>query len=88
VLDDLMVPAYVLFSIAIPFFVVYLRNSKNWWALIPGGILAVIALSFLIAEAAVEYVFGAVLILAGIVIVFRQFTKKGELDEVSTPAQE
>jgi uncharacterized membrane protein HdeD (DUF308 family) len=88
VLDDLMVPAYILFSIAIPFFVVYLRNSKNWWALIPGGILAVIALSFLIAEAAVEYVFGAVLILAGIVIVFRQFTKKEELDEASTAAQE
>jgi hypothetical protein len=84
-LNDLMVTAYVLFAIAIPFFVVYLRNSKNWWALIPGGILAVVAIGFLIAEAAVEYIFGAVLILAGVVIVFRQFTKKDEIQETASP---
>lgn len=88
VLDDFMVPAYVLFAVAIPFLVVYLRNSKNWWALIPGGILAVIAIAFLIAEAAVEYIFGAVLILAGIIIVFRQLTRKEKLEETSTQMEE
>lgn len=88
VLNDLMVTAYVLFAIAIPFFVAYLRNTKNWWALIPGGILAVIAIGFLIAEAAVEYIFGAVLILAGVVIVFRQFTKKEEIEDSSQATEE
>ena len=76
VLSDLLVPAYVMFAIAIPFFVVYARNSKEWWPLIPGGIMALIGLSFLIAEAAVEYVLPAVLILAGAWILARQFARR------------
>jgi len=76
VLSDLLVPAYVLFAIAIPFFVVYARNTRQWWALIPGGILAVIGLSFLIAEAAVQYVAPVALVLAGVWILVRQFTRK------------
>ena len=88
VLDDLMIPAYILFAIAIPFFVVYLRNNKNWWALIPAGILAVVAIGFLIAEAAVEYIFGAVLILAGVVIIVRQFTRKGEIEDPTQVTEE
>jgi len=76
VLSDYLVPAYVLFAIAIPFFVVYARNTNLWWALIPGGILAVIGLAFLIAEAMVEYVAPAVVILAGVWILVRQFTRK------------
>lgn len=87
-LNDLMIPAYVLFAIAIPFFVVYLRNNKNWWALIPAGILAVVAIGFLIAEAAVEYIFGAVLILAGVVIIVRQFTKKEEIEDTGQVTEE
>lgn len=75
VLDDNLTVTYILFAIAIPFFVVFIRNSQNWWALIPGGILAVIGLSFLIAEASVEYIFAVVLIVAGILIVVRQFTR-------------
>ena len=76
VLTDLLVPAYVMFAIAIPFFVVYVRNPKQWWALIPGGIMAVIGLSFLIAEAAVQYVAPVVLVLVGVWILVRQFTRK------------
>jgi uncharacterized membrane protein HdeD (DUF308 family) len=87
-LEDIMIAAYILFSIAIPFFVVYLRNSSNWWALIPAGILSVIAASFLIAQAAVEYVFAAALIVAGILIVVRQFTRKDEIEEVEAPPEE
>jgi uncharacterized protein with PQ loop repeat len=74
VLNDLLVPAYVMFAIAIPFFMVYGRNPQQWWALIPGGIMAVIGLSFLIAEATIGYAVPAVLILAGIWILVRQFT--------------
>ena len=76
VLTDLLVPAYVMFAIAIPFFGVYARNTQQWWALIPGGILAVIGLSFLIAEAAVQYVAPAVLVIAGVWILVRMFTRR------------
>ncbi len=71
-LTDLMVPAYVMFAIAIPFFVVYGRNPRQWWPLIPGGIMAIIGASFLIAEAMVGYVIPVVMILAGILILLRQ----------------
>jgi len=76
ILDDLLVPAYVLIAVSIPFFVVYARDTKQWWPLIPGGITAIVGLSFLIAEAAVQYVAPAVLIIAGIWVLVRQFTKK------------
>jgi hypothetical protein len=85
VLDDSLTTAYILFAVAIPFFVVFLRNTKNWWALIPGGILAIVGLGFLIAEASVEYIFAAVLIVAGILIVVRQFTKGEETPQVEEP---
>jgi hypothetical protein len=75
VLADTLVPSYVMFTIAIPFLVVYLRNRQHWWALIPGGILAVIGFAFLIAESAIEYVVPAVLILVGGGILLRQFLR-------------
>lgn len=76
VLYDTLIAAYVMFVIAIPFFVVYLRNSSNWWALIPGGILALMGLGFLIAESAVEYILPAAMIIGGILILVRQLTKR------------
>jgi hypothetical protein len=82
VLSDLLIPAYVLFAIAIPFFVVYARDPKQWWPLIPGGILAVIGLAFLVAEAAVQYVGPAVLVLVGVWILVCQFTR----EEPTAPA--
>ena len=85
VLSDLLIPSYVLFAIAIPFFVVYARDPKQWWPLIPGGIMAVIGLIFLIAEAAVQYVAPAVLVLVGVWILVRQFTRR-EPTEPETPA--
>ena len=94
VLRDTLIATYVMLSISIPFFVVYLLNTKNWWALIPGGILAVIGLGFLIAEASVELIFAGALIVAGIIIVVRQFTKKDkpvvveELSDEELPNEE
>jgi len=76
VLSDLLIPSYVLFAIAIPFFVVYARDPKQWWPLIPGGITAVIGLAFLVAEAAAQYVGPAVLVLVGVWILVRVFTRK------------
>ena len=76
VLDGTLVAAYVLLAIAVPFFVVYARDTKQWWALIPGGIMALIGIIFLIAEAAAEYIVPAVLIIVGAWVLIRQFTRR------------
>jgi predicted membrane protein len=86
VLSDALVPAYVLLAIALPFFVVYARDPKQWWALIPGGILAIVGVSFLIAEAAVQYIGAVVLVIAGAWILVRQFARK-EPEEEELPAE-
>jgi hypothetical protein len=84
ILSDLLVPAYVMFAIAIPFLVVFTLNRKLWWALIPGGVLAIIGIAFLIAEAAVQFILPAVFIVLGIVILVRVFTRK-ELPQAESP---
>jgi hypothetical protein len=76
ILNDLLIPAYVMFAVAIPFIVVYALNPKEWWPLIPGGIMAVIGLAFLVAEAAVQYIAPAVLVVAGVWVLARQFIRK------------
>ncbi|MCJ7623328.1 MAG: hypothetical protein MUO76_07475 [Anaerolineaceae bacterium] len=76
VIDDILVAAYVMFAIAIPFFVVYFRNKGNWWALIPGGIMAVLGISFLLSGDAAQFVGPLVLVIAGGWIIFRQFSRK------------
>jgi hypothetical protein len=32
-----------LFAVALPFFIVYFRSAENWWAIIPAGVLTVLA---------------------------------------------
>jgi hypothetical protein len=76
ILEDNLVAAYVMLAVAIPFFVVYARDRKLWWALIPGGITGLIGLAFLVAEAAAEYVLPALLIIVGAWVLVRQFTRK------------
>ena len=76
VLDDLLIPAYVMFAVAIPFFVVYMRNRELWWALVPGGIMGVIGLAFLLAEGAVAYIGPIALVLVRAWIIVRQFRAK------------
>jgi uncharacterized membrane protein YqaE (UPF0057 family) len=88
VLGDLVVPAYVMFTVAIPFFVVYARNPKNWWALIPAGIMTVIGASFLIAENLIQYVVAAAMILAGLYILVRQLTRKAPTPDASAAPED
>ena len=76
VLNDLLIPAYVMFAVAIPFFAVYANNRENWWALIPAGIVSLIGLGLLFAEAALELVVPFLMIIGGIWILLRQFRKQ------------
>jgi hypothetical protein len=77
ILSDLLVPGYIMFAIAIPFFVVYGFNTKQWWALIPGGILTIIGIVFFISETAVQYIGAVLLVITGLWILVRVFTRKG-----------
>jgi hypothetical protein len=82
ILTELLVPGYIMFAIAIPFFVVYSFNTKQWWALIPGGILTIIGgTAIFIAGAAVQYIGAILLVIAGLWILIRTFTRK----EVAEP---
>ncbi|GMR09342.1 MAG: hypothetical protein BMS9Abin28_0160 [Anaerolineae bacterium] len=82
ILTDDTVPAYVLLAVALPFLIVFARDSKQWWALIVGGITALVGLSFLIAADLAVYVLPAALILAGGWILVRQITQR-EADETT-----
>ena len=75
ILGDLSIPAYVLIAIALPFLVIYSRDRSQWWALIPGGILAFMGLAFLVAQIAVEYIGAIALILVGVGMLVRVFTR-------------
>lgn len=86
VLTDLWIPAYIMFAIAIPFFVVYVLNPKEWWPLIPAGIMAVVGSSFLLSSGAARYLPAVVLIVVGIIILTRQFRHIEPPDEF--PEQE
>jgi hypothetical protein len=76
ILSDLLIPGYVMFAIAIPFFVVFARDTKQWWALIPGGVLAFIGVAFFVAEAALQFILPAFLILIGLWILARGLLRK------------
>jgi hypothetical protein len=59
----------VLFAVGLPFFVVYLSNRENWWALIPAWTLLVIGLVVLLSTQ-VQGEWIAVLVLLGIALPF------------------
>jgi hypothetical protein len=85
ILGDLLVPAYIMFAIAIPFFGVYLWDRRQWYLLIPGGVLAVVGLALLFAEAAFEYIGALVLILVGLGMLVRAFARRGSSDQARPP---
>ncbi len=73
VLNDLLIPAYIMFAIAAPFLFVYLRNPRNWWALIPGGIMSLIGFGFFMGSGVFQVVVPVVLIAGGLLLIARQF---------------
>lgn len=66
----MFIPAYIMFAIAAPFLYVYSRQpSQNWWALIPGGIMGALGVTFLLAG--VWQLVPVVLIAAGVFLLWR-----------------
>jgi hypothetical protein len=45
-----LIGTLVMWSIALPFFVVYLTNRQHWWALIPGFVLGMVGLVVLLSN--------------------------------------
>jgi hypothetical protein len=82
ILRDTLVPSYVMFAIAIPFLAIAANDSTRRWALIPGGVMAVIGLSLLAAGDAFQYLLPVALILAGVFVVARQFMGRDTMTEV------
>jgi hypothetical protein len=74
-----------MFAIALPFLFVYFRNRKLWWALIPAGVMIVIGVGFLIAEAALEYIGALVLLLVGGAILVGVFRRKPAPEAAAPP---
>ncbi len=88
VLRDELVASYVMFVIALAFLYVYLRNRRNWWALIPAGIMAVIGVGLLIAEGAGEYIIAFVLVVVGAWILVRGFRGGRQAEPLAPPELE
>ena len=79
ILGDLLIPAYVMFAIAVPFFAVYAWDRRRWWALIPAGVMTIIGLFFLVAEAGLKWLAPVLLILAGAWILARTLARNRSL---------
>lgn len=87
-LTDLWIPAFLSFAIAPPFFVVYAVDTKRAWALVTGGITALVGVGF--AVAAMEIYILAILVVGGIFLLARLISwKRGQpawLPHVQKPA--
>ena len=85
ILSDLLIPAYVMFAIALPFFVVYLRDTKQWWALIPAGIMTAIGILIMAGQVISSGVFWAVLlILLGLFFIYRALRREPSVSQTHT----
>lgn len=64
---------YIMFAIALPFLFVYVRNTRMWWALIPGGIMVIIGLAFLLTVGIGRFIGPGIIIVVGLWFLFRTF---------------
>lgn len=75
-----IVPTYVMLAIALPFYYVFLRDRRKWWALIPAGIMTLVGLGIFMAN--FQYVLPIALIILGGFLLARQIR-----GQVSPPVQ-
>jgi len=75
-LRNFLIPAYVMLAIAAPFFVVYLKNRENWWALIPAGIMSAIAVGFLFASSIGKFILPLLFVSIGIWIIGKSISRR------------
>jgi hypothetical protein len=99
-LSDDLVSAYVVLAIALPFFAIYARDRKQWWALIPGGVLSALGLSFgtwlswrsvrstLIAGGGAGYGAALLLLVAGVWMLARATVGRKPSREAARPGPE
>lgn len=69
-ITDQQAGALFLFSIALPFLLIYLADRRQWWALILGGVLTVIALITFPASSQISGQAIAAIMLFGLAAVF------------------
>jgi signal transduction histidine kinase len=67
---DQQAGALFLFSIGLPFLLIYLVDRRMWWALIPGGVLSVLALITFVSGGNVSGQVIAAIMLFGLAAVF------------------
>lgn len=67
--DGEWIGALFMASIALPFWLVFLIDRGNWWALIPGWVLSVLTAVILLSESAAEEILGT-LVMFGIALPF------------------
>jgi hypothetical protein len=71
---DEWIGAFVMFVMALPFLAVYFYSRANWWALIPGGVMAtigvVVLLSFIEASESVQARLLGGVLFAGMAVTF------------------
>jgi len=70
ILSDTQAGALFLFSIGLPFLLIYLVDRRQWWALIPGGVLSVIALITFLTSRELPGTTITAIIFFGLAIVF------------------
>ena len=70
VIDGAAVAGFVMGGISLGFLSIYVIDRQQWWALIPGGILGLMAVFFLVA-AAIKFVIPLAVILFGILLLLR-----------------
>jgi hypothetical protein len=75
-----IIAPYIMFAIAFPFFVVYFVDRRNWWALIPAGIMSLIGAGIFMVN--FEYILPIALILGGVAMLVIQLRRR---EEASTP---
>ncbi len=88
VLQGTIIPAYVFLSIALPFFTVYANNPSEWWPLIPGGIMGLMGVIFLMTGELFAYVVPILIIIAGALILGRQLVGRPSSNVSSGTNQE